>query len=255
VQRPDRRAAGAHALTEAGAAQEDDGQPSGDTGQARRHIRSFVLRQGRMSNAQRRAHDTLLAHFGIPYSPAPLDFPRAFGRGAPTILEIGFGMGETTAEIAQAHPEVNYLGIEVHSPGVGSLLRQVEARGLANLRIVQHDAMDVVEHMLAPASVDGVFVFFPDPWPKKRHHKRRLIQPPFVHALALRLKPGGLLHLATDWHEYAVQMLDVLRSEPLLENTAEDFAPRPLYRPMTKFEQRGLRLGHGVWDLLFRRSA
>jgi tRNA (guanine-N7-)-methyltransferase len=163
-------------------------------------------------------------------------------------------MGETTADIAQAHPEVNYLGVEVHAPGVGSLLKQIEQRGLSNLRIVQHDAMDVVEHMLAPASLDGVFIFFPDPWPKKRHHKRRLIQPPFVHALALRLKPGGVLHLATDWQEYAEQMLEVLRGEPLLANTVESFAPRPQYRPLTKFEQRGLRLGHGVWDLLFRRS-
>jgi tRNA (guanine-N7-)-methyltransferase len=138
---------------------------------------------------------------------------------------------------------------------VGSLLKQIDARGLANLRIVQHDAMDVVEHMLPRASLDGVFVFFPDPWPKKRHHKRRLIQPPFVHALALRLKPAGVLHLATDWHDYAVQMLQVLRAEPLLVNTAPEFAPRPLYRPLTKFEQRGLRLGHGVWDLLFRRRS
>ena len=223
--------------------------------QERRHIRSFVLRQGRMSNAQKRAHDSLLGEFGIPYSARTLDFAAAFGRTAPTILEIGFGMGETTATIAQAHPEVNYLGVEVHSPGVGSLLKQIAARGLRNVRIVQHDAMDVVENMLAPGSLDGVFVFFPDPWPKKRHHKRRLIQPAFVHALALRLKAAGVLHLATDWHEYAVQMLEVLRGEPLLQNTATDFAPRPDYRPLTKFEQRGLRLGHGVWDVLFHRKA
>jgi tRNA (guanine-N7-)-methyltransferase len=221
---------------------------------APRPIRSFVLRQGRMSNAQKRAHDKLLGQFGLPYAMQPLDPVAAFGRDAPTILEIGFGMGETTANIAQAHPEVNYLGVEVHAPGVGSLLKQIDQRGLTNLRIVQHDAMDVVEHMLAPASLDGVFIFFPDPWPKKRHRKRRLIQPPFVHALALRLKPGGVLHLATDWQEYAEQMLEVLRAEPLLVNTVEGFAPRPQYRPLTKFEQRGLRLGHGVWDLLFRRS-
>jgi tRNA (guanine-N7-)-methyltransferase len=221
----------------------------------RRPIRSFVLRQGRMSNAQKRAHHAFLGRFGIPYSPAPLDLQAAFGRAAPTILEIGFGMGETSAQICQGHPEVNYLGVEVHSPGVGSLLKQIDARGLSNMRIVQHDAREVVEHMLAPASLDGVLVFFPDPWPKKRHHKRRLIQPPFVRALALRLKPGGVLHLATDWHDYALQMLHVLRAEPLLANTADGFAPRPDYRPLTKFEQRGLRLGHGVWDLLFRRSA
>ena len=233
----------------------DPGAPdSAGAPHERRHIRSFVLRQGRMSNAQKRAHDSLLGAFGIPYSAGTLDLAAAFGRAAPTILEIGFGMGETTATIAQAHPGVNYLGVEVHSPGVGSLLKQIEARGLHNGRIVQHDAMDVVENMIPPGSLDGVFVFFPDPWPKKRHHKRRLIQPTFVHALALRLKPAGVLHLATDWHEYAVQMLEVLRGEPLLQNTATDFAPRPEYRPLTKFEQRGLRLGHGVWDVLFRRT-
>jgi tRNA (guanine-N7-)-methyltransferase len=222
---------------------------------AHRPIRSFVLRQGRMSNAQKRAHDTLLSRFGIPYAPQALDLAAAFGRSAPTILEIGFGMGETTASIATAHPEMNYLGVEVHSPGVGSLLKQLDERGLSNVRILQHDAMEVVEHMLAPASLDGIFVFFPDPWPKKRHHKRRLVQPAFVRALALRLKPDGVLHLATDWHDYAVQMLEVLRGEALLSNTAIDFAPRPDYRPLTKFEQRGLRLGHGVWDLVFRRHA
>jgi tRNA (guanine-N7-)-methyltransferase len=220
----------------------------------RRPVRSFVLRQGRMSNAQRRAHESLIGAFGIPYSPHPLDLPAVFGRSAPTVLEIGFGMGDTTARIAQAHPEVNYLGIEVHAPGVGSLLKQIDAQGLRNLRVVQHDATEVVEHMLAPASLDGVFIFFPDPWPKKRHHKRRLVQPGFVHTLAVRLKPGGVLHLATDWQDYAIQMLEVLRSEPLLENSAENFVPRPQYRPLTKFEQRGLRLGHGVWDLLFRRA-
>ena len=234
------------------AADECAEQPA--TSAARRPIRSFVLRQGRMSNAQKRAHDMLLGRFGLPYAMQSLDTAAAFGREAPTILEIGFGMGETTADIAQAHPEVNYLAVDVHAPGVGSLLSQIEQRGLTNVRIVQHDAMDVVEHMLAPASLDGVFIFFPDPWPKKRHHKRRLIQPPFVRALALRLKPGGVLHLATDWQEYAEQMLAVLRAEPLLANTVASFAPRPQYRPLTKFEQRGLRLGHGVWDLLFRRT-
>jgi tRNA (guanine-N7-)-methyltransferase len=254
VQRPDRRAQGCEATSAAGAAQGQQAERVPEPApEARRHIRSFVLRQGRMSRAQKRAHAALLAHFGIPYSPAPLDLPGAFGRSAPTILEIGFGMGETTAQIAQAHPEVNYLGVEVHSPGVGSLLMQLEALSLDNVRIVQHDAIEVVEHMLAPASLDGIFVFFPDPWPKKRHHKRRLIQPTFVHALALRLKSGGVLHLATDWHDYALQMLEVLAAEALLVNSADGFSPRPGYRPLTKFEQRGLRLGHGVWDLLFRR--
>ena len=219
-----------------------------------RHIRSYVLRQGRMSVAQTRAYETLLAHHALPYSPEPLDLNAAFGRVAPKTLEIGFGMGETTASIAQAHPQIDYLGIEVHSPGVGSLLKQIDELGLTNVRIVQHDAVEVVLHMIAPASLDAIHVFFPDPWPKKRHHKRRLIQPAFVALLASRLKAGGYIHLATDWHEYAEQMLEVLRGEPLLTNTAEDYAPRPDYRPLTKFEQRGLRLGHGVWDLVFRRA-
>ncbi|HWA14357.1 MAG TPA: tRNA (guanosine(46)-N7)-methyltransferase TrmB [Burkholderiales bacterium] len=218
-----------------------------------RHIRSFVLRQGRVSAAQQRAVDGLLPVFGIPYAPAPCDFDAAFGRQAPRILEIGFGMGETTAAIAAAHPQNDYLGIEVHTPGVGGLLRLIEAQGLKNIRIVQHDAMDVVAHMIAPGSLAGIHIFFPDPWPKKRHHKRRLVQPPFVALLASRLRPGGYMHLATDWEEYADQMLAVLSAEPLLENTAEGFAPRPAHRPLTKFENRGLRLGHAVRDVVFRR--
>jgi tRNA (guanine-N7-)-methyltransferase len=218
-----------------------------------RHIRSYVLRQGRVSNAQRRAHDTLLPRFGVPYSAVALDLEQVFGRAAPRILEIGFGMGETTAEIAAAHPKNDYLAIEVHTPGVGSLLKQIDERSLGNVRIVQHDALEVLEHMIPPASFDGVHVFFPDPWPKKRHHKRRLLQPPFVSLLASRLKPGGYVHVATDWQEYAQQILEVLSAEPTLENTAPDYAPRPGYRPLTKFEQRGLKLGHGVWDLVFTR--
>jgi tRNA (guanine-N7-)-methyltransferase len=216
-------------------------------------IRSFVLRQGRVSNAQRRAVDTLLSVYGIPYAPAVLDFGQVFGRRAPTILEIGFGMGETTAQIAQAHPENNYLGIEVHTPGVGGLLKLISEGGLANLRIIQHDAVEVLEHMIAPASLAGAHIFFPDPWPKKRHHKRRLIQPAFVALLASRLAPGAHLHAATDWQEYAEQILAVLAAEPALANTAPAFAPRPDYRPLTKFESRGLKLGHGVWDIVFCR--
>lgn len=218
-----------------------------------RHIRSYVLRQGRMSVAQTRAYESLLGRYALPYSTEPIDLDAAFGRSAPKTLEIGFGMGETTASIAHAHPDIDYLGIEVHSPGVGSLLKQIEEFELRNVRIVQHDAVDVVQHMLAPGALDAIHVFFPDPWPKKRHHKRRLIQPPFVSLLASRLKIDGYIHLATDWHEYAEQMLEVLRDERLLANTAEDYAPRPEYRPLTKFEQRGLRLGHGVWDVVFRR--
>ena len=216
-------------------------------------IRSFVLRQGRVSNAQRRAVDTLSSVYGIPYAPGALDFGQIFGRSAPTILEIGFGMGETTALIAKAHPENDYLGIEVHTPGVGSLLKLIAENELANLRLVQHDAVEVLEHMIAPAALAGAHIFFPDPWPKKRHHKRRLIQPAFVALLASRLAPGAYLHAATDWEEYAEQILAVFASEPALVNTAPGFAPRPDYRPLTKFESRGLKLGHGVWDIIFRK--
>ena len=219
-----------------------------------RSIRSYVLRQGRMSVAQRRAYEQLFGQYAIEFAQHPLDFAAVFGRDAPTVLEIGFGMGETTAAIAQAHPETNYLGIEVHSPGVGSLLKLIAERGLANVRIVQYDAVEVVEHMIAPATAAGIHIFFPDPWPKKRHHKRRLIRAPFVHVLASCLAPGGYLHLATDWEAYAQQMLDVLNQEPLLVNTVPDYAPRPDHRPLTKFEQRGRKLGHPVWDLVYRRA-
>jgi tRNA (guanine-N7-)-methyltransferase len=220
---------------------------------AHRPIRSYVLRQGRMSRAQRRAYDALLPRFGIPFAHARVDLDRAFGRCAPKILEIGFGMGETTARIAAEHPEHDFLAIEVHTPGVGSLLKQLAERDLTNVRIIQHDAVEVLAHMIAPASFDGVHIFFPDPWPKKRHHKRRLIQPAFVSLLADRMKPGAYLHIATDWQDYAEHILAVLCAAPELVNTAERYAPRPAYRPLTKFEQRGLKLGHAVWDILFRR--
>lgn len=220
----------------------------------RRGIRSYVLRQGRASPAQTRAVEMLLPRFGVAYQSEPIDIAALFGRGAPKVLEIGFGMGETTARIAQALPDTDFLGIEVHTPGVGALLRQIEELSLSNVRIVQHDAVDVVRNMIEPGLLAGIHVFFPDPWPKKRHHKRRLIQPPFVSLLASRLQRGGYLHMATDWEEYALQMRDVLCAEPLLANTARGFAPRPNYRPLTKFEQRGLKLGHGVWDLVFRRQ-
>jgi tRNA (guanine-N7-)-methyltransferase len=219
------------------------------------HIRSYVLRQGRVSNAQQRALDTLKPRFGIPYAAKkPLDLDAAFGRGAPKILEIGFGMGETTATIAAAHPENDYLALEVHNPGVGSLLKQIDDMGLSNLRIIQHDAVEVLRDMIPDGSLDGVHIFFPDPWHKARHNKRRLVQPPFIARLVHKLKPGGYVHAATDWQDYAEQMLAVFSAEPQLRNTAEDYAPRPDYRPLTKFEQRGLRLGHGVWDLVFRRK-
>jgi tRNA (guanine-N7-)-methyltransferase len=218
-----------------------------------RPIRSYVLRQGRVTDAQRRASEMLLPRFGLPYSREPLDLERVFGRAAPRILEIGFGMGETTARIAAQHPGNDYLGIEVHGPGVGGLLKLVAELGLTNVRVIQHDAAEVVEAMIPPASLDGVHVFFPDPWPKKRHHKRRLLQAPFVALLASRMKAGAYVHVATDWEDYARQILEVLSAEPLLANTCGGFALRPEWRPQTKFESRGLRLGHRVWDVLFRR--
>jgi len=218
-----------------------------------RQIRSFVLRQGHLSKAQERAIEKLLPAYGVPYRPERLDLGALFGREAPRVLEIGFGMGHTTAEIAARSPETDFLGVEVHTPGVGSLLNLIEERGLTNVRLVQHDATEVVRDMLAPESLHGVHVFFPDPWPKKRHHKRRLLQPAFVRLLAERLRPGGYLHAATDWQAYAEQMLEVFSGEPLLRNAHADYAPRPEYRPLTKFEQRGLGLGHGVWDVIFTR--
>jgi tRNA (guanine-N7-)-methyltransferase len=232
---------------------------TGDPG-AHPRIRSYVLRAGRVGSGQARALAEIGPRFMLPYQPAVLDLDAVFGRAAsdsppvPRILEIGFGMGEGLAEIAAAHPENDYLGVEVHTPGVGALLKQVGERGLTNVRVVQHDAFEVLTHMLAPASLAGIHIFFPDPWHKKRHHKRRLIQPPLVSLLASRLQPGGYIHLATDWQDYAEQMLAVLSAEPLLVNTVTDYAPRPDTRPLTKFEQRGIRLGHGVWDLVFRRT-
>lgn len=219
------------------------------------HIRSFVHRRGHITQGQRDALERLLDKWSLPYAAQRLDPAAAFGRSAPTILEIGFGMGETTEKIALARPGDNFLGVEVFNAGVGSLLRRIEDSSITNLRIIQHDAVEVVRDMIAPDSLDGVHVYFPDPWPKKRHHKRRLIQPPFVALLASRIKPGGYLHCATDWEDYAVQMLEVLGAEPLLRNTVDGYAPRPDYRPQTKFETRGLRLGHGVWDLIFKRAA
>jgi len=217
----------------------------------RRGIRSFVVRAGRIGPGQTRALAELGPRFVLPFAAAPVDFAAHFGRTAPLVLEIGFGMGAATAAIAQALPGIDFIGVEVHTPGVGALLKQIGERGLTNLRLIQHDAVDVLQEMLAPASLSGVHVFFPDPWHKKKHNKRRLIQPGFVRLLVERLAPGGYLHCATDWQPYAQQMLQVLSAEPALRNTADGYAPRPDYRPLTKFEDRGLRLGHGVWDLVF----
>lgn len=221
----------------------------------RGHIRSFVHRRSHITPSQREALERLMPLWAIPYRPALLDFAQAFGRKAPTILEIGFGMGETTEKIALARPDDNFLGVEVFNAGVGAMLKRIDESGLTNVRVIQHDAVEVLNHMIAPESLDGVHIYFPDPWPKKRHHKRRLIQPPLVRLLASRMKPGAYIHLATDWENYAEQMLEVLSSEALLENTVDGYAPRPEFRPLTKFEARGLRLGHGVWDLIFKRRA
>jgi len=222
--------------------------------QVNRHIRSYVLRQGRVTVAQQRAVDTLQPVFGIPYIATPLNLETAFGRVAPKILEIGFGMGDSTATIAKAHPGNDYLCLEVHTPGVGNLLKVMDEQEITNIRIVQHDAVEVLRDMIGEATLDGVHIFFPDPWHKARHNKRRLIQAPFIEKLMHKLKPGGYIHVATDWENYAGQVLEVLSAEPLLENTVAGYAPRPDYRPLTKFEKRGINLGHGVWDLVFRRK-
>ncbi|MGL4994671.1 MAG: tRNA (guanosine(46)-N7)-methyltransferase TrmB [Deefgea sp.] len=222
-----------------------------------RKIRSFVLRQGHLSTGQARALEEFGPQFCIDYSPNVLDLDAAFGRSAPRVLEIGFGMGTATAEIAAQRADTDFLGVEVHTPGVGSLLKLIGEQSLTNLRIVQHDAVEVLEHMLQPETLAGVHVFFPDPWHKTRHNKRRLIKPDFVKQLVSRIKPGGYLHLATDWEDYAVQMLAVLSAEPTLVNTvtgSEAYAERPDYRPLTKFENRGIKLGHGVWDLVFKKK-
>ncbi len=223
-----------------------------------RAIKSFVTRAGRMGTGQIKALAELGPRFVLPYQTQRLDPAAVFGRQAPLVLEIGFGMGGATAEIAAALPDHDFIGCEVHEPGVGALLKLIGERELPNIRIVQHDAVEVLEHMVGPAALAGVHIFFPDPWHKKRHHKRRLIQPAFVAKLVQHLQPGGYLHCATDWQPYAEQMLEVLSAELLLQNTAsaaDGYADKPAYRPLTKFEARGLRLGHGVWDLVFRRRA
>ena len=265
-------------------------------------IRSFVLRAGRLTAGQQRALDDLGPQFLVPFQNQPFDWASTFaqsslgssGKTRPRILEIGFGMGETTAAIAQLRPEDDFLAIEVHLPGVGALLKRIGELGLTNLRLIRHDAVEVLEHMIGKDSLDGIHIYFADPWHKKRHHKRRLIQKQFVELLASRIKPSGYLHLATDWHNYAEQMLLVLNRQASLQNTSTEsirietftradvvgdsaadgqshtknefmptledlagdhpgYAERPSYRPITKFENRGIRLGHGVWDLVYRK--
>ena len=221
----------------------------------RRVVRSFVVRAGRMTTAQERAWRELWPRYGLETGDGPLDLAAVFGRDAPRTLEIGFGNGETLATLAAAHPERDYLGIEVHRPGVGHLMLRAAELGLTNLRVVCRDAVEVLERCVAPASLDEVLLYFPDPWPKKRHHKRRIVQPGFVELVASRLRSGGVLRMATDWQPYAEHMLAVLSECAALRNAAEDggHVPRPESRPVTRFERRGQRLGHGVWDLAFRR--
>lgn len=218
-----------------------------------RRIRSFVLRQGRLTKAQERALQTMGPIFCVPYQDKQISLDTTFGRQALKVLEIGFGMGDATAKIANTLPERDFLAVEVHTPGVGSLLKLMEETSIQNIRIIQHDAVEVLQNMLPEECLDGVHIFFPDPWHKKRHHKRRLIQSEFVKLLCSRLKAGGYIHVATDWQEYAEWVLDVLRQEPMLVNTAEAYAVKPEYRPLTKFENRGIKLGHGVWDMVFTK--
>lgn len=220
-----------------------------------RQVRSFVLRQGRLTPGQQRALDEQWPRFGLDYTGQPRDLGAIFGRAAPRVVEIGFGNGEQLLFACANEPGKDFLGIEVHAPGVGRLLHGAAAQGLANLRVYCHDAVEVLQHELAEGSLDEVRIYFPDPWHKKRHHKRRLVQPGFVALLAGRLKPGGLLHLATDWEDYARQMLEVCDAEPRLRNRAGPggTVARPQWRRQTHFEARGLRLGHGVWDLLYDR--
>lgn len=225
------------------------------TPQRGRPIRSFVLRGGRMTGAQQRAFDDYWNMWGLEFEKGAVDLAAQFGRRAPRILEIGFGMGDSLAEMAAAAPGTDFIGIEVHRPGVGRLLHTMAQRGIDNIRIYCHDAVEVLRDCIAPGALDGAQIFFPDPWHKKRHHKRRLIQPPFVELLASRLAPGATLHLATDWEPYAEQMMEVLSRSACFSNACDAgrYAERPGYRPLTKFERRGERLGHGVRDLVFTR--
>ncbi|MFY9127840.1 MAG: tRNA (guanosine(46)-N7)-methyltransferase TrmB [Limnohabitans sp.] len=228
-----------------------------------KNIKSYVKRAGRTTTGQAKAFEVWGPRYLIQYAPEPLNMAKAFALNgqeaapAPVILEIGFGMGEATAHIAKVRPQDHFLCCEVHEPGVGALLKRIGEQDIYNIRILQHDAVEVIDNMLPLSSIDGVHIFFPDPWHKSRHNKRRLIQTPLIAKLAARLKPGAYIHCATDWEPYAVQILEVLSAEPLLKNTAEatngGYAQKPDYRPLTKFENRGLKLGHGVWDVVFKR--
>lgn len=222
-----------------------------------RLIKSFVLRQGRLTKGQQQALEQGWSLYGIDPGNTLLNFQALFGNTAPVTLEIGFGNGETLAQMAQAEPARNFIGIEVHTPGVGHLLHLLLDRGINNVRVMNSDAVEIIQQRIPVASLDRVQLYFPDPWHKKRHNKRRIVQPEFVSLLASRLKPGGIFHMATDWEDYAQQMATVMQASPDFHTLATDggpFSPRPDFRPLTKFEQRGLRLGHGVWDLLYTKA-
>ncbi|HEY9017522.1 tRNA (guanosine(46)-N7)-methyltransferase TrmB [Thiomicrospira sp.] len=221
----------------------------------RHRIKSFVLRQGRMSKGQQAAIDRIWPQYGLEADAGLLDLAQVFGRDAPTYVEIGFGMGSSLAQMAQDNPQNNYIGIEVHRPGVGALCKLIEEKNLTNIRIFNHDAVEILEKQIPQNCLSGVYLFFPDPWHKARHKKRRIVQPAFVAKLAEHLVPGGEFHMATDWEDYAEHMMEVMSAAPDYTNAAGEgqFTPRPDYRPLTKFEQRGHRLGHGVWDLIFKK--
>lgn len=227
-----------------------------EDGKFMRRIRSFVRREGRLTKGQERALTELWPVMGVEYTPQKLDLAVLFGRDAPIVLEIGFGMGKSLVEMAAAAPEKNFIGIEVHRPGVGACLSLAQDMGVTNLRVFCHDAVEVLGEMIPDESIDTLQLFFPDPWHKARHHKRRIVQPAFVQMLRPKLKIGGVFHMATDWENYAEHMLEVMNTAEGFKNTVEaGYAPRPEFRPLTKFEQRGHRLGHGVWDLLFARQS
>jgi len=226
-----------------------------ENGRPLRRIRSFVRRQGRLTKGQQLALDQYWPVMGVEYQPAPLDMTALFGRDAPLVLEIGFGMGASLVTMAQNNPQQNFLGIEVHAPGVGACLSSAKEAGVENLRVMCHDAVEVLEHMIPDNSLRMVQLFFPDPWHKARHNKRRIVQAPFAELVHRKLKLGGVFHMATDWEDYATHMLEVMNSVAgyVNQSATQDYVPRPETRPLTKFEQRGQRLGHGVWDLMFER--
>jgi len=226
-----------------------------EEGKYLRKVRSFVLREGRLTKGQAVAMEQQWPRMGLDYSPDALDLAQVFGRDADTVLEIGFGMGASLVEMAKAAPELNFIGIEVHKPGVGACLADAAEAGVTNLRVFHHDAIEVLENSIAPGSLTRVQLFFPDPWHKKRHHKRRIVQPEFAQTIRHSLEVGGVFHLATDWENYSEHMLEVMSVAPGYKNQSAngDFVPRPDHRPLTKFEARGHRLGHGVWDLMFER--